>query len=118
LRAEIEAEVMGNWLRRGDRVVIIAGNDKGKMGRVLRRVKDRIVVEGVNTRKKHLKKSQDRPQGQIASFEMAIHISNARACDEGGSAVRLRVRESKGTKELVYRKEGKDIVYRRIGGVK
>ena len=65
-------------IKRNDTVVVIAGSHKGKQGKVLeiRAAKNRAVVEGVAMIKKHLKKSQENPQGKIAEREGTIHVSN------------------------------------------
>ena len=65
-------------IKRNDIVVVIAGSHKGRQGKVLeiRSAKNRAVVEGVAMIKKHLKKSQENPQGKIAEREGTIHVSN------------------------------------------
>lgn len=65
-------------IKRGDQVVVIAGSHKGKEGKVLELMpaKSRARVEGVAMIKRHLKKSQENPQGSIAEREGSIHVSN------------------------------------------
>lgn len=65
-------------IKRGDQVVVIAGSQKGKSGKVLEilAAKQRARVEGLGMIKRHLKKSQEHPQGTIAEREGSIHISN------------------------------------------
>jgi len=65
-------------IKRGDVVVVISGAHKGKSGKVLelKPAKNRAVVEGVAMIKRHLKKSQENPQGKIAEREGSIHVSN------------------------------------------
>lgn len=65
-------------IKRDDAVVVIAGSHKGKQGKVLQILpaKQRAIVEGVAMVKKHLKKSQENPQGKIAEREGSIHVSN------------------------------------------
>ncbi len=65
-------------IKRGDSVVVIAGSQKGKSGKVLELLpaKLRARVEGLAMMKRHLKKSQEHPQGTIAEREGSIHISN------------------------------------------
>jgi large subunit ribosomal protein L24 len=60
--------------------LVIAGDHKGKKGKILHvnRIKNRVLVEGVNLIKKHEKKSQDNPQGSIVERESSIHISNVK----------------------------------------
>jgi len=68
-------------IKRNDTVVVIAGSHKGKQGKVLeiRAAKNRAVVEGVAMIKRHLKKSQEHPQGTISEREGTIHVSNLMA---------------------------------------
>ena len=65
-------------IKRNDVVVVIAGSQKGKSGKVLEILpaKQRARVEGVGMIKRHLKKSQEHPQGTIAEREGSVHISN------------------------------------------
>lgn len=65
-------------IKKGDTVVVIAGDDKGKTGKVLliRPLTGRAIVEGVNIVKKHMSKTQDNPQGGIVEMESSIAISN------------------------------------------
>ena len=65
-------------VKRGDEVVVIAGSHKGKSGKVLEVVpsKQRARVEGVAMIKRHLRKSQEHPNGTIAEREGTVHISN------------------------------------------
>jgi large subunit ribosomal protein L24 len=65
-------------IKRGDQVVVIAGSHKGKEGKVLELLSatQRARVEGVAMIKRHLKKSQEHPQGTIAEREGSIHVSN------------------------------------------
>lgn len=65
-------------VKRGDNVVVIAGSHKGKSGKILEvlAAKERARVEGVAMIKRHLKKSEQHPQGTIAEREGSIHISN------------------------------------------
>jgi large subunit ribosomal protein L24 len=67
-----------NKIRKGDEVIVIAGKDKGKRGTVLRvKDADRLLVEGVNNVKKHVKPNPVKGEaGGIVALEMPIHISN------------------------------------------
>jgi len=71
-------------VKKNDEVVVIAGADKGKRGRVISVLgkKERVIVEGVHMTKKHMKKSQSNPQGKIVEREGAIHISNVAKAEE------------------------------------
>ena len=70
-------------VRKGDNVEVIAGNFKGSSGKVLAvlATKQRVLVEGVRMIKKHMRKSQDNPQGKIAEREGPIHISNVKVLE-------------------------------------
>jgi len=65
-------------VKKNDEVVVIAGSDKGKRGRVIAVVgkKQRVIIEGARMIKKHMRKSQQNPQGAIVEREGTIHISN------------------------------------------
>lgn len=69
---------MANKLKKGDEVVVIAGDHKGSKGKILQmlREKNRVIVEGVNMIKKHEKKTQDNPDGAIVEREASLHFSN------------------------------------------
>jgi large subunit ribosomal protein L24 len=69
---------MARQLKKNDTVVVIAGAQKGKRGRLLRvdHKAGRVVVEGVNVRKKAQRRSADNPQGGITSIECPVHVSN------------------------------------------
>jgi large subunit ribosomal protein L24 len=70
-------------IHKNDNIVVVAGNEKGKTGKVLKVFpKDsRIIVEGVNIRKRHTKASQKNPQGGIVEKEAPIHVSNVMVLD-------------------------------------
>jgi len=67
-------------VKKGDEVVVIAGAQAGQRGKIIaiKSKKDRVIVEGVRMIKKHMRKSQDNPQGAIIEREGTIHISNVR----------------------------------------
>lgn len=71
---------MATKLRKGDEVLVIAGDDKGNKGKILQvlREKNRVLVEGINMSKKHERKTQDNPQGAIVEREAPIHYSNVK----------------------------------------
>lgn len=70
-------------VRRGDRVKVIRGNYAGTEGTVLRVLpqENRVVVEGVNQRKRHMRPTQENPEGGIVTFEAPIHASNVMRVD-------------------------------------
>ena len=65
-------------VKKGDEVVVLAGKEKGKRGKIITIIagKERVVVEGVQMIKRHTRKSQQHPQGAIVEREGSIHISN------------------------------------------
>jgi large subunit ribosomal protein L24 len=106
---------MSRWIRKGDKVVVISGNEKGKTGEVIARNADRIIVQGVNIRKKHAKRRQKAPGAEIIEMEVAFHVSNAALCNSDGKAVRPKVRMTKdGSKELYYVEGGKEVALREV----
>ncbi len=70
-------------MKKGDEVVVIAGADKGKRGKIIQvsPQKERVLVEGVHMIKRHTRKSQQHPQGAIVEREGPIHISNVMKAD-------------------------------------
>ncbi len=99
-------------VRRGDRVRVMRGNHAGAEGTVLRVLtkENRVVVEGVNLRKRHQRPSQANPDGGIISFEAPIHASNVMLIDPSGNATRVKSRvEKDGKKERVSVKSGEPI---------
>jgi large subunit ribosomal protein L24 len=84
-------------LKKGDKVQVIAGKDKGKKGKILRvdRENNAVIVEGVNLRKKHSKASQKNPQGGIIQSEGPLNISNVQLlCSSCGELTRPLVKIS------------------------
>ncbi len=79
-------------VKKGEEVVVIAGTERGKRGKVIEvlRDKERVIVEGVKMIKKHMKKSQTHPNGVILEREGTIHISNVMRADvyDAGTARR------------------------------
>ncbi|MCX6884481.1 MAG: 50S ribosomal protein L24 [Verrucomicrobia bacterium] len=71
-------------VKKGDEVVVLAGSSKGSRGRIITVTgnKDRVIVEGAQMVKKHMRKSQQHPNGQILEREAAIHISNVMTATE------------------------------------
>lgn len=71
---------MGNkrHIKKGDTVYVLSGNERGRSGKVIdvQTANERVVVEGLNMVKKHIRKNQDQPQGEIAEREGTIHWSN------------------------------------------
>lgn len=70
-------------VKKGDKVQVIAGKDKGNTGVILKALpkEDKVIVEGINKVKKHTKPSQTNQQGGIIEFEAPIHVSNVQILD-------------------------------------
>jgi large subunit ribosomal protein L24 len=92
-------------IRKNDNVVVIAGNSKGKTGKVLKvfRKENRVIVEGVNLRKRHTKPTQKNPQGGIVEKEASVNASNVMIVDPKTSkatriGARIVIDEKKGKK--------------------
>ncbi len=68
-------------VKKGDEVVVIAGSERGKRGKIIaiESGKQRVIVEGVRMIKKHMRKNQNNPQGAIIEREGTVHISNVMA---------------------------------------
>ena len=99
-------------VRKGDNVEVITGNFRGSSGKVLEVIarKQRVLIEGVRLIKKHLKKSQDNPQGKIAEREGPIHISNVRVLEQGERVSKGKTvkKKEKATKEKAPKSKAKD----------
>ncbi len=103
---------MARKIKKGDLVEVIAGKDKGKQGKILEVVvaNNRVLVEGINRAKKHLKPNQKNPQGGIVEKEIPIHASNVMLVDpktnKGGRVKIVR----KGDKSVrVFKKSGSEL---------
>jgi large subunit ribosomal protein L24 len=97
-------------IKKGDTVVVIAGEAKGKQGVVISvdRTKSRAIVEGVNVVKRHTKPDAKNPQGGIVEKEAGIHISNLKVV-VGGTPTRIKREEKEGKNVRVSKKSGEVI---------
>lgn len=68
-------------LKKGDKVVVIAGSNKGKEGTITKVLDEKVIIEGVNLRKKHLKPKNNNGTGEIIEQEAPIHASNVMIID-------------------------------------
>jgi len=103
------------WIKKGDKVLVISGNDREKVGEVIATKDTRILVQGVNLRKKHMRSRDQNRKSEIVSMERPIHISNVALCDNSGKKLNLKMkRGSDGSKELIYQRDGKEVNYRTL----
>lgn len=98
-------------VRKGDTVMVTAGSDRGRTGTVLKVIPKRsaVIVQGLNTRIKHLKPSQTNPQGGVITREMPIHLSNVSPVVDGrATRVRFLVKDD-GSKVRVAARGGGEL---------
>jgi len=103
---------MAAKIKKGDRVVVLTGKDKGRQGQVLRVTpKDsRVLVAGVNMVKRHTRPTQGDPQGGIKNKEASLHISNVAFVDpKSGEPTRVGFRIDGDKKVRVAKKSGEVI---------
>ena len=99
-------------IKKGDNVIVIAGNDKGKTGKVLSvaPAENRAIVEGVNLVSKHTKPNSKAPQGGIIKNEAPIHVSNLSLIDpKSNTATRVGYKVVDGKKVRYAKKSGEEI---------
>ena len=91
---------MAAKIKKGDRVVLLTGRDRGKQGQVLKVMPkdERVVVEGLNMVQRHTKPSQGDPQGGIKTKEASVHVSNVAIVDSAGKPTRVGFRMEEGKK--------------------
>jgi large subunit ribosomal protein L24 len=104
---------MSARIKKDDTVIVIAGKDKGRSGRVLKVIpaEDRVVVEGVNMAKRHTKPDMANPQGGVIAKEASLHISNVALRDpKTGKPTRVGFKvNDKGRKVRVAKGSGVEI---------
>jgi large subunit ribosomal protein L24 len=109
---------MSKWIKKGDKVLVIAGNERGRSGTVLKRKGETVVIQGMNIRKKHAKRRAQVQTPSIIEMEMPIHISNVCLCDDEGKRIDVKVHRTKKEKDLFYMKGEKKVVLRSLGAHK
>ena len=100
-------------IRKGDTVMIIAGDSKGQQGKVLKVHTDKLmaIVEGVNMVSKHTKPNAKSPQGGIVKKEAPVHISNLKVVDASGKPTRTgRKVDAKSQKLVRYSKKSGEVI--------
>lgn len=99
-------------IKKDDTVIVLAGADKGKSGKVLKVlvVENRAIVEGVNVVSKSAKPSAKHPQGGIVKMEAPIHISNLSLIDpKSGKATRIAIKREGKKVTRIAKKSGEEI---------
>ena len=100
---------MAAKIKKGDKVVVLSGKDKGRHGEVTRVMpkEGKVLVSGINVHARHAKPSQQRPQGGIVRVEAPMHISKVALEDpKTGKATRVRFEEREGKKVRVAVRSG------------
>jgi large subunit ribosomal protein L24 len=99
-------------IKKNDNVIIISGKDKGKEGKVLLTFKDtdKVIVEGINTVKKHVKSQQRGQAGEVVEKAMPMHVSNVALIDpKTKKATRVGYEMKDGKKVRIAKKSGQTV---------
>ena len=100
-------------IKKGDEVIVLAGDDKGRKGKVLKVLvtKQRALVEGVNMVSKSMKPSAKNPQGGIVKQEAPIHVSNLSLIDpKSGKATRIGMKKTDDGKKVRVAKKSGEVI--------
>lgn len=100
-------------IKKGDEVIVLAGEDKGQRGKVLKVLveKQRAIVEGLNMVSKNTKPSAKYPQGGIVKQEAPIHISNLSLIDpKSGKATRIGIKKTEDGKKVRVAKKSGEVI--------
>ena len=102
---------MSAKIRKGDRVVVLAGKDKGRQGAVSKVFpkESRVLVDGLNMVQRHTRPSQGDPQGGIKSKEAPLHLSNVAVVDSKGKPTRVGFRMD-GDKKVRFAKTTGEVI--------
>ena len=95
-------------IKKGDKVVVLSGKDKGRSGEVVKAMpkEGKVIVSGINVHARHRKPSQQSPQGGIERKEAPLHVSNVALATADGKPTRVRFEERDGKKVRVAAKTG------------
>ncbi len=99
-------------IKKNDNVIVIAGKDKGKNGKVVRAIpsSEKIIIEGVNVKKKHMRPRKSGQKGQIVEVSAPIHVSNVMIKDpKTGEPSRIGMKIVGGKKVRISKKSGEEI---------
>ena len=103
---------MSMKIKKGDKVIVITGKDKGKTGEVTKAMpkENKVIVSGINMVKRHQKPSQENAGG-VVSKEMPIHVSNVALVDpKSGKATRVAIRVEEGGRKVRVAKRSGDVI--------
>ncbi len=102
---------MAAKIKKGDRVILLTGKDKGRTGAVLRVLpkEGRVVVSGLNMVQRHTRPSQSDPQGGVKHKEASVHVSNVAIIDSAGKPTRVGFQMRDGKKVRVAKTTGEVI---------
>ena len=102
---------MAAKIKKGDRVVLLAGKDKGRQGSVIKVMPtdEKVLVQGLNMVKRHTKPSQGDPQGGVKNKEAAVHLSNVAIVDSKGNPTRVGFR-LEGEKKVRFAKTTGEVI--------
>ena len=102
---------MAAKIKKGDRVVVLTGKDKGRQGAVLKVMpkEQRVVVEGLNMVQRHTRPTQSDPQGGIKNKEASLHLSNVAIVDSAGKPTRVGFRVD-GDKKVRFAKSNGEVI--------
>ena len=96
-------------IKKGDKVIVVSGQDKGKSGKVIRAfpAKERVIVEGINVKKSHERATAKRQKGQVVEKTMPIHVSNVMIEDpKTGKPTRITASSVDGVYTRITKKSG------------
>ena len=103
---------MAAKIKKGDRVMVLTGKDKGRQGAVLKVMpkESRVMVEGLNMVQRHTRPTQGDPQGGIKNKEASLHLSNVAVVDSTGKATRVGFRVD-GDKKVRFAKTTGEVIH-------
>jgi len=102
---------MAAKIKKGDKVVVLTGKDKGRTGTVLKVLptENRVLVQGINVVQRHTRASQTNPQGGIINKEASLHLSNVAIADASGKPTRVGFR-LEGDKKVRFAKTTGEVI--------
>ncbi len=99
-------------IKKGDNIIVITGKDKGKKGKVIKALPsiDRVVIEGINIKKKHMKPKKSGQKGQIVEIAAPLHVSNIAVVDpKDGKPTRVGMKIVGDKKVRVSKRSGAEL---------